>query len=640
METRKLPSGILLSLLVMICLCWFGPIGLFGQEGCPEGFESLFNGKDLSGWKVHEQEKGGKWFVEEGAIVGVQDPPGSGGFLRTEKTYKDFELLLETQIEWPFDSGIFLRVGPDAKSHQVTLDYRPEGNIGKIYCPWTQDNVFWNPDGIRYFKKEAWNTMRIVCQGEPARIRVWLNGALITDFQHTVASTKGIPTEGTICLQIHPGGKGFDKAKAQFRNLYIREIGPDPKRTEGLNNSTFSNTGDEQGYISLFNGKDLTGWDGDPRLWSVQKGVIHGQTTEQNPIDENTFCIWRAGAVRNFILKLKFRIPGGGNSGVQYRSYDQGLWSVSGYQAEVCNCPDSIGFLYDEGLRARLADPMQFVEVNPEGQKEVVGSVLDPEIYKTIYKEADWNDYTIVARGNHIVHYVNGVQTIELIDNGKDYAKCHKRGTIALQMHKGDPMVVEFKDIYVKHLSNAYGPARRLFSGKDLQGWEFSSEDVRPAWSVKDGVLANAGKPNGYIKTAEDFTSYVLRMQFRHLEKGNSGVLMRITGPDKVWPRCVEAQLMFGSVGDIFVIDQFPVQSDPDRRKDRKIRKFLDDAEKPLGQWNEYEIVLDKGNLSIFLNGLLQNSAWECDLTPGKIAIQSEGAPMEYRNIVLIPISK
>jgi 3-keto-disaccharide hydrolase len=194
----------------------------------PEGGESLFDGQTLTGWKRHDALPGhgvaGKWVVEDGAIVGIQDPPGQGGFLTTFRTFKDFQFECETQVDWPFDSGIFLRVGPQGKSHQVTIDYRDGGDIGGIYCPWTQGSVHRSPEGIKHFKKGAWNHLKISCQGEPARIKVWVNGTQVTDFQHTAASTKGVPKEGTLCLQVHPGGEGYDQSKARFRNLRIGEL--------------------------------------------------------------------------------------------------------------------------------------------------------------------------------------------------------------------------------------------------------------------------------------------------------------------------------------------------------------------------------------------------------------------------------
>jgi hypothetical protein len=154
----------------------------------------------------------------------MQDPPGQGGFLTTYRTFRDFDLEFETKIDWPFDSGVFLRVGPKGKSHQITLDYRPGGEIAGIYLPWVRGFVHHAPEGMKHFKKDAWNKIRVMCRGEPARIRGWVNGALVTDFQHTEATTAGVPAEGTLCLQVHPGGEGYDESRARFRALRIREL--------------------------------------------------------------------------------------------------------------------------------------------------------------------------------------------------------------------------------------------------------------------------------------------------------------------------------------------------------------------------------------------------------------------------------
>lgn len=223
----RLKLALWASLAVSICAGCAREVSL---NQPPKEFQSLFNGRDLEGWKRHDNLPGhglaGKWTVEDEAIVGMQDPPGQGGFLTTSRTFQDFELRLETKIDWPFDSGVFLRVGPDGKSHQVTLDYRPGGEIGGVYCPWTKGFVHHCPEGINHFRKDDWNSIRIICEGEPARIRVWLNATLITDFTHTKETTAGIPEEGTICLQVHPGGKDHEKSKARFRSIFIREMPP------------------------------------------------------------------------------------------------------------------------------------------------------------------------------------------------------------------------------------------------------------------------------------------------------------------------------------------------------------------------------------------------------------------------------
>ncbi len=400
---------------------------------------------------------------------------------------------------------------------------------------------------------------------------------------------------------------------------------------------------EEAGFTAIFNGKTLDGWDGDPRLWSVVDGAIRGQTTKENPARGNTFCVWRDGKLKNFVLKLKFRIQNG-NSGVQYRSQENRKWRVGGYQAEVENNPGKVGFLYHEGGRGWMVNVGDFMVVERDEKdkvlKNVVGKVADVEAMKKAgyYKMQDWNEYTIIARGNHLIHLLNGYQMIEMIDN--DPQGRAMEGILALQIHAGPPMVVEFKDIRVKQLKTNYGQAVRLFNGENLDGWAFSSDSQKDTWSAKDGVLALTGKPAGYIRTAKDYTNYVLRLQLRHLKRGNGGVLLRIVGEDKVWPRSMEAQGAAGNMGDFFSIGKFPFKGPADRTRGRYIGKAHQSNERPLGEWNQYEITLHGGNLELKVNGLVQNTATDCLETPGKIGLQSEGTPMEFRNIVLIPILK
>jgi len=390
---------------------------------------------------------------------------------------------------------------------------------------------------------------------------------------------------------------------------------------------------------TIFNGKDLTGWDGDPRIWSVVDGAIRGQTTEKNPARGNTFCIWRGGKLKNFILKINFRIQNG-NSGIQYRSKDLGDWRVAGYQAEVENNQGKVGFLYDERARGWMVNVGDIMVVDEKGNKNVVGKIADQDslIKAGYYKEKDWNEYTIIGRGNHLIHMLNGFQTIEMIDD--DPKGRALEGILALQIHAGPPMTVEFKDIRVTHLPDHYVGAKLTFNGKDLDGWTVSSDNLKDTWSVKDGVMVNKGKPVGYIRTTADFTNYILRLQFRHLGRGNGGVLLRMVGPDKVWPRSIEAQGQYAAAGDIWNIDNFPMKTAPERTRGRHTRKMHESNEKPVGQWNQYEITLDGDYLELKVNELVQNIATECLETPGKICLQSEGSAMEFRNLLLIPIKK
>ena len=205
----------------------------------------------------------------------------------------------------------------------------------------------------------------------------------------------------------------------------------------------------QEGTVSLFNGRDLAGWDGDPKFWTVKDGAITGVSTAENPVKTNTFLIWKGGKVKNFELWAKFRLEGN-NSGIQYRSKDLGEWRVGGYQADMDAANTYTGILYEERGRGILANVGTKSTVRPNGQVQVTGSVGDPAEIKAAIRKDDWNEYRITARGNHLVHEINGKVTAELID--EDEAKRAMEGVLALQLHSGPPMTVRFKDIRLKML--------------------------------------------------------------------------------------------------------------------------------------------------------------------------------------------
>jgi lysophospholipase L1-like esterase len=202
------------------------------SEPAEREFTPLFDGQSLNGWDrldtIPAEHVGGKWKAEGGILIGDQDPPGRGGFLATKETFRDFTLRFEVQQDYPTDTGVFVRVGEDGKSHQLTLDYRKLGEFGAIFLPWTQSRVLRNPDGIRYYKPGEWNEVMIRVEGEPARLRMWLNGTLITDFQHTRESTKGVPMQGRIALQVHPDVPNLTTWKpgntVRYRNIRIHRL--------------------------------------------------------------------------------------------------------------------------------------------------------------------------------------------------------------------------------------------------------------------------------------------------------------------------------------------------------------------------------------------------------------------------------
>ena len=214
----------------------------------------------------------------------------------------------------------------------------------------------------------------------------------------------------------------------------------------------------EKGFRSMFNGKDLTGWDGNPKLWSVKDGAITGQTTIENPASGNTFLIWTNGTPGDFELRCSFKlVPGDArgfaNSGVQYRSriFDPANWVVGGYQADMEAGPNYTGILYEERLRGIMALRGEKVIWTKDDKKQVVGSVGTAADIEHSLKKSDWNDYVIIAKGNHLQQFINGKQTIDVTDECE--AKRAMSGLIALQLHAGAPMMAQFKNIRIKMLT-------------------------------------------------------------------------------------------------------------------------------------------------------------------------------------------
>src|SRR5512140_3685817 len=161
--------------------------------------------------------------------------------------------------------------------------------------------------------------------------------------------------------------------------------------------------GAEEGFVEIFNGNDLTGWEGNPKLWSVKDGAITGQTTADNPAKGNTFLIWTNGTVGDFELRCSFKLTPGdakgfANSGIQYRSKiaDPANWVVGGYQADMEAGPTYTGILYEERMRGILAQRGEKVVIGKDGKKQVVGSVGDAAAIEASIKKGDWNDYVII----------------------------------------------------------------------------------------------------------------------------------------------------------------------------------------------------------------------------------------------------
>ena len=219
-----------------------------------------------------------------------------------------------------------------------------------------------------------------------------------------------------------------------------------------------STVADDKGFEKIFDGKTLKGWDGNPKFWSVKNGAITGQTTKANPTKGNTFIIWKAGKLSNFVLELDFKIVGG-NSGIQYRSFkkpgNNDGWRIGGYQADFAAGAGGdrySGICYGEAFRGILSLRGDQTTLTKEGGKlkKTIKKIGDAAALGKLVKKEDWNTFRIEAKSFHLTHYINGEKMTVLID--KDEKTRRADGLLALQLHAGPPMTVQFKNIRVKHL--------------------------------------------------------------------------------------------------------------------------------------------------------------------------------------------
>jgi len=193
----------------------------------PSAFKPLWNGKDLTGWHISQVNHHGKtesWKVEDGALTGTQDRPGHGGILLTDRPYKNFEISLEVNPTYGCDGGLFLRANEKGEAYQVLLDYLDGGAIGGIYGERLQGVKTFVPNWQEWYRRNDWNHLRARIEGDVPRIRVWMNGILITDFTDTANHLPGGANSGMIAVQVHAGNRWVPGGKQRFRNMMIREL--------------------------------------------------------------------------------------------------------------------------------------------------------------------------------------------------------------------------------------------------------------------------------------------------------------------------------------------------------------------------------------------------------------------------------
>lgn len=244
---------------------------------------------------------------------------------------------------------------------------------------------------------------------------------------------KHCEAKGTTCELVYPGAPAVTHSSAT--EYLISMLGAGSAKSGAV-------------FAELFNGKDLTGWEGAPGLWKVEDGLLIGTCTGPDQLEHNSFLIWRQDIVKDFELRVTMRIEGDNNSGIQYRSRERpdiAPWVISGYQCDVHPAIEHTGMTYEEKGRGIFGLNGKNVMLDPNGERWLL-SEHDPV-------EADlseWNEFTVIARGNHLIHKVNGKVTSELTDHHEEGRALE--GLIAIQLHRGNANRVEIKEMKLKVL--------------------------------------------------------------------------------------------------------------------------------------------------------------------------------------------
>lgn len=199
-------------------------------------------------------------------------------------------------------------------------------------------------------------------------------------------------------------------------------------------------------FIPMFNGKDLTGWEGAPGWWEVCDGVLVAESTPAKPCKRSHYLYWKGGEPADFEMRATYRIGGQANSGIQFRSKRRGQWDTWGYQADLDTAGHYTGCLYqhERGLVARRGQKVRF---DADGKKTIT-SIGDSDKLLKAVKIGDWNQYRILAEGPNLTLWINGQLMCQAEDHQEKFAL--PRGIIALQMHQGPPMKVEFKNLEIR----------------------------------------------------------------------------------------------------------------------------------------------------------------------------------------------
>ena len=620
MKKRTSNSNLLLSIvslvLVLICI-GYAATRADAKQGAlnqpPEGFVALFNGKDLAGWKglvgnpktrlsmsrseladaqaKADQDMRAHWKVVDGALCFE----GKGHSLCTAKDYGDFEMLVDWKIEKGGDSGIYLRGTP-----QVQIWDTANRNVGaQVGSGGLYNNKKGRSDPLKLADRPVgqWNTFRIIMLGE--LVTVYLNDVLVVDnvvMENYWERDKPIYSVGQIELQSHG-------SQLYFRNVFIREI-PRDKPAGRLRNEKIS-----EGFVRLFNGKDLTGWkvpEGDNGHWKVIDGVIDYDAQSEAKGDKN---LWTRESFEDFTLHIEWRFK-----------RTTGLYAMPTILPDGSDKTDANGKVIktlrpnaDSGILLRGAGKSQInIWCWPIGSGEIWGyrrdQLMPPEVRAGAVPKVradnpvgQWNAFDITMKGERVTVALNG-KTV--IDNTR-LPGIPKSGPIALQHHGGlnkktgemspASSLIQFRNICIRRLDEDEEGFVSLFNGEDLAGWTGNTV----SYMAEDGkIVLDPKRGGGHLYTVGEYGDFILRFNFRLTPGANNGLAIRAPLSGDPAYKGMELQILDNTAPKYKNLRPYQFHGSIYGVVPAK-RGYL----KPLGEWNFEEVIARGSQITVKLNG-------------------------------------
>jgi serine/threonine protein kinase len=594
------------------------------------GFVPLFNGKDLSGWKTHPNNPG-NWRVEGGVLVGSGDKVSH---LFTERAdFEDFHFRVEAKINAGGNSGQYFRAAfepgfPHGYEAQINATHRDSIKTGSLYpsfdptlSPAEKESLI-----VRQIlvPSDTWFTQEVIVLGNRIVIRV--NGKTTVDF----VDRKNTYRRGHLALQMHGADCTASFRKVEVRALKARDPLPGP---QGL----------DAGFVPLFNGKDLTGWQGDERHWSVEGGAIVGV----GPPGKGRSYLSTTKSFQDFILKARCK-PITGDSSLMFRGKPNAMFALHVFTGNFMSSGKSaFGNLMDETPVERGIKLLRLTDWDdPKRQAEMAA----------IKKDNDWNEIVITAIGKHIRCEINN----QVVFDGL-HAEGPTAGVISLKVLFNTR--VAFKDIQIKELKRDAGAGdafQPLFNGKDLAGWStlnlnYTKNKSRSVWSTdpaRQVLLAEAGDWQE-LQSDGKFKNFTLKFDWRFtpgakVGANGSGVVVRSKGLDSTGldPQGIEIDLrtrnnvnVKKTIGTGCFITYGTTltnhQGKADGQKARHLGWLREPMIRPETEWNSCEITCDGERIKVWMNGDLVNEAWGAEVVAGRICLRSQNTAVEFRNIRL-----